>query len=146
MICSKCGSNQPDGATFCESCGAAMTTAPAPTGNFQQGYQQQGYQQQGYQQQGYQQPAQTPYSQGQEEMAPVVSIGSYIGRMLLACIPLVGLIMQIVWACSESNRSKRNFAIANLIMIGIGILSSIILGATIASLVFSIIGELGSFF
>ena len=127
-----------------------MTTSPAPTGNFQQGYQQQGYQQQGYQQgyqqQGYQQSAQTPYSQGQEEMAPVISIGSYIGRMLLACIPLVGLIMQIVWACSESNRSKRNFAIANLIMIGIGILSSIILGATIASLALSIIGELGSIF
>ena len=63
MICKQCGTQLPDNAAFCTSCGARMQQPSAQPGQ-QQPYQQQGYQQQGYQQQGYQQPyQQQPYQQ-----------------------------------------------------------------------------------
>lgn len=31
MYCQKCGASNPDGATFCASCGASLQAAPGPT-------------------------------------------------------------------------------------------------------------------
>jgi hypothetical protein len=46
-----------------------------------------------------------------------VSVGSWIGTMLLCCIPLVGLIMMFVWAFGDAtNPSKKNWARAALIL------------------------------
>ena len=60
--------------------------------------------------------------------APISTWG-YIGISLLACIPIVGLILLIVWAfggCKKIN--KRNFARAMLIMMAIGLVFSLISG------------------
>ena len=51
-FCSFCGTQVPDGATACPSCGASQEGYPQQ-GYPQQGYPQQGYPQQGYPQQGY---------------------------------------------------------------------------------------------
>jgi hypothetical protein len=46
-----------------------------------------------------------------------MGVGSWIGTLIVAAIPIVGLIMLIVWAVSGHNRpSRRNWAIAQLIL------------------------------
>lgn len=57
MICTQCGAQLPDNASFCTKCGAPQRRTnvqqPPQQGYSQQGYQQQGYGQQGFAQQGY---------------------------------------------------------------------------------------------
>lgn len=52
-----------------------------------------------------------------------MSVGAWVGTMLLTCIPIVNLICLIVWAVSSSpeKRSRKNWAIAQFIMFLIGI-------------------------
>ena len=46
-----------------------------------------------------------------------LSIGQYIGMILLTCIPVVGLILMIVWAAGKNtNANRRHFAAAVLIL------------------------------
>lgn len=55
-------------------------------------------------------------SYGTPETQPV-SIGGWIGVMLLSCLPLINLIMLFVWAFSSSTKkSLKNYARAALIM------------------------------
>ncbi|MBP7205891.1 MAG: hypothetical protein KBA54_05175 [Candidatus Cloacimonetes bacterium] len=76
---------------------------------------------------------QPPYQnyQPQAESAPVLSMGSWVGTLLLMFIPLVNIILPIVWAVSNTeNPNRRNFARAYLIMFAISlVLIAIILGA-----------------
>lgn len=76
---------------------------------------------------------QQPYQnyQPQAEIAPVLSMGSWVGTLLLMLIPIVNIILLIVWAVSNTeNPNRRNFARAYLIMFAIGIvLWLIIFGA-----------------
>lgn len=64
-----------------------------------------------------------------------VSIGNWILTFILLAIPLVNLIMLIVWAASGSTHpSKKTFAVAYLILIGIIIVLSILAGVVLAVL------------
>ena len=55
-------------------------------------------------------------SYGTPETQPV-SVGGWIGVMLLSCLPLINLIMLFVWAFSSSTKkSLKNYARATLIM------------------------------
>lgn len=67
-----------------------------------------------------QQP-QYQYQQAYPSRDEPLSVGSYLLMFILTAIPLVGLIMTIVWAVGAKNRNRKNFAIAALIMILIGI-------------------------
>ena len=73
MNCNQCGNPLPDGALFCNKCGAAVSAEPQPNFAPQQNYppQQGGYQQpqQNYQQpqQGYQQPQGYPQQPGYQQ-------------------------------------------------------------------------------
>lgn len=59
-------------------------------------------------------PVAPPY--GTPDTQPV-SIGGWIGVMLLSCLPLINLIMLFVWAFSSSTKkSLKNYARAALIM------------------------------
>ena len=59
----------------------------------------------------------------------LITAGGYIGIMLLMCIPVVGIILTIVWACGGCRKlQKRNLARASLIMMVIGLVISLILG------------------
>ena len=63
-----------------------------------------------------------------------MSVGSWIGTLILSAIPVVGFICLIVWAVSSSpeKRSRKNWAIAQfilqLIVIAIGILVYVVVG------------------
>lgn len=50
-----------------------------------------------------------------------MTLGQWVGTILLSCIPCVGLILLIVWAVSSSNETKQTWARAMLIVNVIGI-------------------------
>lgn len=65
-----------------------------------------------------------------------LSIGQYIGMLLLSCIPLVGLIVMIIWAAGRNtNINRKHFAAAVLILKALSII--FILGACIVFFVYN---------
>jgi len=59
---------------------------------------------------------------------PITAWG-YIGIMLLMCIPLIGFILIIIWACGGCRKvNKKSLARATLIMMAVGLVISLILG------------------
>ena len=120
-ICSKCGNYMPDDAAVCTVCGyrkpyeeqgethSYTYSYGADNGNDEAGH---GY----YNQYGQQTYDNTP-----------PSILWYIGMTVLFSLPVIGLIAAFVTVFAVgSNRAKRNFAIANLILRGIGFILGII--------------------
>ena len=82
------------------------------------------------------QPAIQPSYNGKQEYTPgadskyePITTGGYIGIMLLMCIPFIGLILIIVWACGGCRKiNKRNLARASLILMLISVVLSLIIG------------------
>ena len=80
--------------------------------------------------QGY--PPRPPYQQyppqAQYPADETVSMGDWIGSLLLTCIPVVGIVMMFVWAFGGSTKpSKRNFFRASLLLsLIIGVLTFLI--------------------
>ena len=56
-----------------------------------------------------------------------LSVGGWIGTLILLAIPIVSIIMVFVWAFGRGNISRKNFAIALLILTLIGIIVGIVL-------------------
>lgn len=72
-----------------------------------------------------------------------LTVGQYIGMMILSGLPLVGFILLLVWAFgSEANLNKKNYAKAVLLLMVIGvalsILFSIVFGGIFATIMSSI--------
>lgn len=71
-----------------------------------------------------------PYARQSTDM----SVGAWIGTLILSAIPIVGFICLIVWAVSSSpeKRSRKNWAIAQftltLIMVAVTVLVYVITG------------------
>ena len=72
-----------------------------------------------------------------------MSVGSWIGTLILSAIPIVGFICLIVWAVSSSpdKRSRKNWAIAQfiltLIMVAVTILAYVITGGAFVAYLLS---------
>ena len=70
-----------------------------------------------------------------------MSVGAWVGTLILTAIPIVGFICLIVWAVSSSpeKRSRKNWAIAQfIIMLIVFILTMVLMaayGSAIANLV-----------
>ncbi|NLW53924.1 MAG: zinc ribbon domain-containing protein [Clostridiaceae bacterium] len=121
MRCENCGAELASGSRFCTSCGKEaapytaqeVITADQPRADYSQQY--------NYvppQQQYYPQPA----------MDPPLSVGQYIGMLLLLMIPVVGFVLLLVWAFGGSvNRNKKNYARASLLLLLISTVLIIIL-------------------
>lgn len=114
-VCNKCGANIADNAPFCPNCGAAVQQAPA-------------------------------YPAYQPLMGKTpITVGGWIGRMLIPCIPLVGgivyFIMLFIWSGDvNKEESFRNWAKATLILTAIGIVLAIICYAVLASFIKDMMG------
>ncbi len=126
--CASCSAQLDPNGSFCPACGASITATAAPTPPPAMPYQPPVAQQPVYQ-----------ASAGNNAAAPVLSVGSYIGMMLLACIPLVGFILLLVWAFSSGeNPNKKNYAravlVISLIGVGLGILLTVITGGALYAL------------
>lgn len=58
----------------------------------------------------------------------VMSVGAYIGMFILCAIPIVNIICWIVWLASpNTNKNKKNYLIACIVLWIIGILLSVII-------------------
>ncbi len=81
-------------------------------------------QQQTYQQPVYQQPVY--YAQPEDKTKEVMSVGEYIGMTILLAIPVVNIICWIIWLTSpNTNKNKKNYLIAQLVIMLIGVALSI---------------------
>ena len=67
-------------------------------------------------------PSSTPV-----ETEEPVSLGTWIGILLLGMVPCVNLIMLFVWAFSEGKKSRQNYARAALIVTAIVIVLYVVL-------------------
>lgn len=122
MFCKACGSEIAANAVVCPKCGAAagMGGNQAAPGA------------------GYvpQRPQYAPPTYQGANQSSVVSVGQWIGTMIITAIPLVGFIMLLVWAFSgDTNPSKKNYARAALIL---GIIGGILFA--IISIIAAIVG------
>ena len=93
-------------------------------------YQQQYYQPQ--QQQQYYQPQNVAPSY--DNTSKPVTVGKWVGLLILSAIPVVNIICWIVWLCSSTtNKSIKNFLVAEIIVyaisIGVVVLVSVLLAA-----------------
>lgn len=87
--------------------------------------QNQQYQQ--YNQPPYQPPVQQPYYPQYDSTTEVMSVGQYIGMFILSAIPIVNIICWIIWLCSpNTNKNKKNYIIANIVIWAIMIVVSVI--------------------
>lgn len=137
MFCPNCGKNLPDNAKFCDDCGTSMSeninmdSSASNNAASQTAYVQP---EQMPRQESYQQNNYAPQYTVAPEHKPL-SIGDYIIMMILVAIPIVGFIMLLVWAISSNtNKNKKNYAIATLIMMAIGVVVVILFGTVIAGL------------
>jgi hypothetical protein len=170
MYCKKCGSALNEGVRFCESCGApaeAQDAAampeppdapPPPPGNAAYGPQAPYVPVT---------PAPSPYTPpppgtpppygagagpqhygpgtavpyGGDDVSPL-GTGSFLGYLFLFAIPFVGFIVQLIFAFSQGNINRKNFARAYLLYQVIAIAASILLliffGAAFAVLIDSL--------
>ena len=117
MICRNCGNEYPDYKDNCPNCG---TRNPNVSYNARYSAPQNG---------GYRQPVNNVYANEPDiHYDEHVSIGGWIGRWFLMCIPIVNIIMLFVWAFGGSRKySLKTWARARLILALIMILVVVIM-------------------
>lgn len=121
MICRNCGDEYPDYKDYCPSCG---TRNPEVSYNAQYSSPQsanRGGNAQYYanpQNGRYQQPQNTVYVRNNEpHYDEHVSIGGWIGRWILMCIPIVNVVMLFVWSFGGTRKySLKTWARARLLL------------------------------
>ena len=98
------------------------------------------------------QPPQPQYQQCQQPVyqqpvydatKEVMSVGSYVLMFILLSIPVVNVICWIVWLVSpDTNKNKKNYVIANIIIYAISVGVLILAGIVMAALGISL-AEIG---
>lgn len=118
----------------------AQYYAPQPAQPAYDYSQQQAQAQPQYQQQYYQPQQQQQYYQPQnvapsyDNTSKPVTVGKWVGLLILSAIPVVNIICWIVWLCSSTtNKSIKNFLVAEIVVyaisIGVVVLVSVLLAA-----------------
>ena len=127
-----CGQENPDSALHCENCGEQLGIERKEYAPYQNNpYQNTQYGQSApYNQQPYQ--PQLAYTQAEKP----VSIGAWVGLLILFCIPVVNVVALIVTLCAAENKTLKNYVIANFIlaaiMIALFILLVVVIGVSVA--------------
>jgi len=112
--------------------------------SYQTSYQQGQQQQNTYQQYSYQQQPKNDSVPGEDSPYQPISVWGYVGIILLMCVPCVGFIFLIVWACGGCRKvNKKNFARAALIVAAIGTLLSVGFGLIFGAVIGTVIENSG---
>ena len=161
--CANCGAPMKEGIAFCTSCGAKKgekaappapqppkQAAPPPPPPPQQPpvaaapVYQAPPPQQPVQQSVQAAPQQTFEQSVKGTKYEPITTGGFIGIMLLLCIPIIGFILLIVWACGGCRKiSKRSFARASLILTAIVLVLSLIAGLVLKTVFDSALSSFG---
>lgn len=155
-FCVSCGAPMKDGIAFCTSCGAKQgdaapvtpppkpAAAPPPPPQTPPVYQTPPPQQPVYQQPVQLAPQQSPEQSVKGTKYEPITTGGFIGIMLLLCIPVIGLILLIVWACGGCRKiSKCSFARATLILGIIMAVLGLVIGLVFGSMIQSLLKDAG---
>lgn len=132
-FCSNCGKQLEEGLTICEDCAIEINQQQQQQPKKESEFQQQVYNTQtNYNRPNYQQPY------GGFDTEKPISVGQYMGIILLRFVPIVGLILYIIWAfSSDININKRNlcraFLLLPLILIAVYIIIVIIITAILTA-------------
>jgi len=141
MFCNRCGSQVPEEAKFCATCGAPAAAAQVPA-QPEQAYQQQPYPQQPYPQQPYpqqpypgqpypQQPYPPQYQQPYYAPPPVEDVPNTGLNVASFFIPLVGF---IIYATSHQQTPIKAKAALKMSVIGICVWVGLVVLATLLPL------------
>lgn len=72
-----------------------------------------------------------------------MTLGDWMLTLLLLYLPIVNIVMLIIWSVdSKTNTTKKHFAWATLIFMGIGIVLSIIFSSIVAAIVASMLNSM----
>jgi hypothetical protein len=167
MFCPKCGTSVPEGSKFCELCGNNMQQSgqntetqqsspqpeaqsapqpasqptPQPTPQPTYGPQATDYRQRPQPAPGYQNNTINIVDPREK----VYGVGGWLGTIILSFIPVLGFILLLVWSFSgNTNKNKKNWAIAMLIVNVICIIISFILYATIIAALGNFLDQIGN--
>lgn len=161
--CVSCGAPMKEGIAFCTSCGAKkgekaaqqtpqppkQAAPPPPPPPQQPPVAAAPVYQAPPPQQPIQQPIQAAPQQTLEQSVKgtkyePITTGGFIGIMLLLCIPIIGFILLIVWACGGCRKiSKRSFARATLILGVIMAVLGLIIGLVFGSMIQGLLKNAG---
>ncbi len=127
--CPNCNLYYDDSANVCSACNGALVDAnAAPQAQPAQQYEAQPAQQ-------YEaQPAPQYEAPSYDNTSKPVTVGKWVGLLILSAIPVVNIICWIVWLCSSTtNKSIKNFLVAEIVVyaicIGVGVLVSVLLAS-----------------
>lgn len=136
MVCNNCGKIYDDNMAYCPDCGTpASQQSQQPYQQYQNGTQADPvYQMPNYQMPNYQMNYEKP-----------VSVGKYIGWMLIGSVfGPISIIISIIFACMSDNKSRANFFRAHLVMWAIGIAFGIIIFMVMSALGTAILSQMDS--
>ena len=72
-----------------------------------------------------------------------LSVGGYLGSLILMCLPVIGLVITIVWACGGTSQpSRKNLARAFLLFSVIALVVAVLAGILVAGLIDYYFGDL----
>lgn len=167
-FCEKCGTLVSGEGTFCPNCGAALPSAvnlgkstpmvepmsSDPMPNYYGSQPNPG--QQSYNQTAPNQAQMPVYPQSynnnsMQEPYQQMTVGSWVGTIILSSLGIIGLIFLFIWAFDSSTpQPKKNFARAYLlvmaIMIGVSILLTIIMTACTGAAMSGIMNGFGELY
>ena len=130
MYCKQCGRYMKENETVCPLCGTLQDTPPAQqteTAGEGEAY--------SYSQQAAPAPVYQSGKPEPEAESTVVSTVEWVWSILLSAVPLVNLVVLIIWGFGGGTAaSKRNWARAQLILVAVGTVFSILMMVLLASL------------
>lgn len=135
--CPACGAQAPEGEGYCAACGAKLpgaAQAGAPRAGEVSPYCDRLLRAERPEPSvppPYHVPAPQPPAPADPSLAPV-SVGTWLGVLVLLAIPLVNVILIIVWASCAERRSLRNFARALVICLLVLLIFMVITGILLA--------------
>ena len=128
--CPACGAQAPEGEGYCAACGAKLPGA-APAGAPRAG-EVSPYCDRLLRAERPGPSAPPPYRAPADPSLAPVSVGTWLGVLVLLAIPLVNVILIIVWASCAERRSLRNFARALVICLLVLLIFMVITGILLA--------------